>query len=591
MDSDIFEFGGFRLNRSRRRLVDANGAAVPIPAKAFDALVVFLERPGTILERSALIEALWPNTIVEDNNLNQVVAVVRRAIGDGFITTIKGRGYQLVADVRRVPQERTTKHHRPSLVAATTAFVVLSVAFVAALRWPAPPQPAAYEALAGYPIPSYAESMTGNERAAAFFRSGLEHEIHGDSPSASAAAAELYERAVDEDPEFSLAWARLAIVRIDAFAFSWDRSETLRAMSLRAAETAIELEPALADAHKAMGWYHFHDGNEQAALRELAIAQRSRPEDPEVHWMAGMTLRDAGQWPEAVAELRKASELASEPMRARLRFWIAEAHMMLRQYDLAARNIERTLELSPGFAPALNARAMLAMYRDGDASGVKRAAEQPTFLNPASPWYWPPQYFALQAALYDRDYDTALPYLDAWQDDHWHTYQYVPKAAAYGVIHDLAGRHDLARGYFEQARRHLEAALAQQPERPAVQMALAEALAGLGEHEAADDVATRVLELAARAHSDDAFGPQFVRLDAVLRVFARTGAVDRAIEALDAYLSAPGFWSIEGLLGDPRLDSLREDPRFQALVQKHERDAVTERPPREPSRPGAAGAP
>ncbi len=66
-------------------------------------------------------------------------------------------------------------------------------------------------------------------------------------------------------------------------------------------------------------------------------------------------------------------------------------------------------------------------------------------------------------------------------------------------------------------------------------------------------------------------GPQ-IQIDAIIRVFAPAGAADAAIEELDAYLSAPGLWSIEGLLPDPRLDSIRDDPRFEALVEKFARN-------------------
>jgi len=125
----------------------------------------------------------------------------------------------------------------------------------------------------------------------------------------------------------------------------------------------------------------------------------------------------------------------------------------------------------------------------------------------------------------------------------------VPKAAAYAVAHELAGRPDRARGYFEQARAQVEA--------------------GLGEVEAADATARRAIELA--ENLGDHVAAPFPRLDAVLRVFVRTGNFDAALSELDTYLSEPGMWSIDGLLPDPRLDPLREDPRFQALVAEHRR--------------------
>ena len=69
---------------------------------------------------------------------------------------------------------------------------------------------------------------------------------------------------------------------------------------------------------------------------------------------------------------------------------------------------------------------------------------------------------------------------------------------------------------------------------------------------------------------DTLVGPR-VHVDAIIRVFALAGDANEAVEALDNYLDAPGEWSIEGLLPDPRLDSVREDPRFQTLVEKYRR--------------------
>ena len=56
-----------------------------------------------------------------------------------------------------------------------------------------------------------------------------------------------------------------------------------------------------------------------------------------------------------------------------------------------------------------------------------------------------------------------------------------------------------------------------------------------------------------------------------MRVFLATGDFDTAIAELDAYLAAPGMWSIEGLLPDPRMDGIREHPGFQELVRKYQR--------------------
>jgi Tol biopolymer transport system component/DNA-binding winged helix-turn-helix (wHTH) protein len=97
-----YAFGGFRLEPSRRLLIDAEGTPVKLTAKAFDALVHLVEHAGQLVERSTLMEALWPRAVVEDNNLNQAIAALRRAIGGGHVVTVAGRGYQFVAPVRIV---------------------------------------------------------------------------------------------------------------------------------------------------------------------------------------------------------------------------------------------------------------------------------------------------------------------------------------------------------------------------------------------------------------------------------------------------------------------------------------------------------
>jgi TolB-like protein len=103
----IYEFGDFRLLAAQRRLTARDGRAIELTPKALDTLHFLLQHPGELLDKSTLIAAVWPNVVVEENNLNQVVSTLRRALGDGsdgrrFIVTVPGRGYQFVAPVREV---------------------------------------------------------------------------------------------------------------------------------------------------------------------------------------------------------------------------------------------------------------------------------------------------------------------------------------------------------------------------------------------------------------------------------------------------------------------------------------------------------
>src|SRR5690606_32365058 len=101
--SEVYEFNGFRLDPKRRVLARLpEGVPLAVTAKAFDALVYLVEHAGELVSREVLIKTLWPSTVVEENNLTQAISVLRRLLGEGHIVTVTGRGYQFVADVRRV---------------------------------------------------------------------------------------------------------------------------------------------------------------------------------------------------------------------------------------------------------------------------------------------------------------------------------------------------------------------------------------------------------------------------------------------------------------------------------------------------------
>jgi TolB-like protein/DNA-binding winged helix-turn-helix (wHTH) protein len=99
MLSAIHAFDGYRLDTARRTLTSPDGAAVKLTGKPFDALAYLLEHAGQVVDRTTLVQVLWSRRIVEDNNLNQAIAAIRRAIGDEHIVTVAGRGYQFVTPV------------------------------------------------------------------------------------------------------------------------------------------------------------------------------------------------------------------------------------------------------------------------------------------------------------------------------------------------------------------------------------------------------------------------------------------------------------------------------------------------------------
>ena len=99
-------FEGWRFDRQTRLLFRADSSAIPVSvgSRALDILAVLLERPGTLVSKDTIMEAVWPGVAVEPNNLTVQIAALRRVLdngraGPGCVQTVPGRGYLFIAPV------------------------------------------------------------------------------------------------------------------------------------------------------------------------------------------------------------------------------------------------------------------------------------------------------------------------------------------------------------------------------------------------------------------------------------------------------------------------------------------------------------
>jgi serine/threonine-protein kinase len=107
----LYEFGPYRLD-AVKRVLWREGEPVPVTSKAFDTLLLLIEHSGQVLQKDELMKALWPDTIVEENNLTQQISMLRKALGERahehrYVVTVPGRGYSFVAHVREAASNET----------------------------------------------------------------------------------------------------------------------------------------------------------------------------------------------------------------------------------------------------------------------------------------------------------------------------------------------------------------------------------------------------------------------------------------------------------------------------------------------------
>lgn len=103
----VFAFEGFHLDARQRRLFGAAREPLSLPSRAFDTLLYMVQHPNELIDKRHLMEAVWPQAVVEENNLSQHISLLRKVLGEApgqhrFIVTVPGRGFCFVPQVREL---------------------------------------------------------------------------------------------------------------------------------------------------------------------------------------------------------------------------------------------------------------------------------------------------------------------------------------------------------------------------------------------------------------------------------------------------------------------------------------------------------
>lgn len=139
-----YRFGAFVLDPEAHLLL-RDGEPVPLPPKAFDTLVILVRRTGSLVAKEDLLRELWPDSYVEENNLNQYISTLRKALGENgngskYIDTVPRRGYRFIAEVREEGTElgKVVSHRatwRTKFAVALVALAALLLLLLAAYRF------------------------------------------------------------------------------------------------------------------------------------------------------------------------------------------------------------------------------------------------------------------------------------------------------------------------------------------------------------------------------------------------------------------------------------------------------------------------
>jgi len=373
-------------------------------------------------------------------------------------------------------------------------------------------------------------------------------------------AEQLFERATKLDPNFAEAFAGLAW--IDNWMYhTFDPTAARKEKARAAAEEALRLQPNLPEAHLALGFYYYYcERDYQNALREFAIAKLSLPNSAEVYMAIGSIERRQGKWAQSTGNFEKAVSLS--PRDSFILVNLADNYRANKNFETADKILGRAIEAAPNSLSARAAKAMLPLDWKGDLSMMEKdLADMPPGVDPEGLV----TFGRVQLLMLQRKFPEALAVLKQLSPDLSHDSK--PREFLEGAIYTFLNDREKARSAFEHARPIAEQSLREAPNDAFRHALLGQILAGLGEKEAAIAEGKRAVNLL--PESQDALEGPKATLE-LAKIYTWTGETDQALLLLDHSLSTPSGITVSSLKLDPVWDPLRSDPRFQALIDKHD---------------------
>ena len=374
-------------------------------------------------------------------------------------------------------------------------------------------------------------------------------------------AVDLLNQAVARDPAFFLAWCQLATVHDQLYFLGIDHTPARLALGNTAVQKALRLQSDSGEAHLALA-QHLYRGylDYERAKAELAIAQRTLPNDPQIFELAGYIDRRQGRWEESTRNLRRALEL--DPRNFFTLQQIALSYEMLRSYPEMVTVLDQALAIAPKDVETRVARALVDLDWHADPQPLHTTIEAILAEDPAAAPTFADNWMTL--ALCERDPDAAAR---AWAalDDAGVQISALQLSRAFweGMVARVRGDAVAARAAFTKARAEQAEVVRAEPDYAPALCVLGLIDAGLGRKDDALREGQRAAELLPVAR-DSINGAQMIEFFAM--ICAWTGEKDLALEQLAIATQNPGTLSYGQLRLHPFWDPLRSDPRFERLV-------------------------
>ncbi|SRR6266540_1086477 len=384
-------------------------------------------------------------------------------------------------------------------------------------------------------------------------------------------AEQLYMRAIALDPNFALAHARLASVCAEIFHY-YEPTDAWKTKARTEAETALRLQPNLAEAHFALGQcIYWIDQDYNRAVEQFEIASRLSPSNGDAGRLIAAIKRRQGKWEEALEAYERVAKL--DPQNPNTVREVLFTNTSMRRWPEAARWGERMRAMAPASLVAKMQSGYVDFWWKGDTQPLKSLVDQvPAGVDPdgtVTSCRW-------DVAMLRRDYTDAENVLQSSMVNElsYTNAGTTPKIFFEGCIYLAQGDNVNAQKAFELARPAFEASVKEAPASADRHAILGWLYAFMGRRDDAIREGQRAAEL--KPESKDAVDGALMNGYLAL-IYARVGENDLALPLIERLLKTPGAVdsadysiTINDLKYRWEWDPLRKDPRFQKLIQSQE---------------------
>jgi TolB-like protein/Flp pilus assembly protein TadD len=382
-------------------------------------------------------------------------------------------------------------------------------------------------------------------------------------------AEQLYTQAIQLDPNFALAHARLASICAEVFRY-YEPTESWKTKARAEAETALRLQSNLAEGHFALGQcIYWMDQDYDRALEQFEIASRLSPSNADTSRLIAAIERRQGKWQEALEAYERVAKL--DPQNPSTARELMYTNSSMRRWPEAARWAEQMRALAPTSLVAKIQSGYIDFQWKGDTRLLKSMLDEiPAAVDPdgsvtAARW---------DLAMLQRDYSAAQRILETSSANEisYSIAGLTPKIFLEGCTNIAQGDNASAQKAFEQARPAFEAAVKEAPESAERHASLGWLYALMGRKNDAIAEGQRAVEL--KPESKDAVDGSLMNGYLAL-IYARVGENDLAIPLIERLLKTSGAVdsanysiTVNDLKYRWEWDPLRNDPRFAKLIKQ-----------------------